>query len=101
VVQGGDPDGTGSGGPGYTVPGEINPAEHHLRGSLATARTGDEVNPQRVSSGSQFYICLEPQPALDGQYTIFGGVIKGMDAVDKIQKGDHMKKITLAKEPPK
>ena len=87
--------------PDFVVPGEINPAEHHLRGSLATARTGDEVNPQRVSSGSQFYICLEPQPALDGQYTIFGGVIKGMDAVDKIQKGDHMKKITLAKEPPK
>jgi peptidyl-prolyl cis-trans isomerase B (cyclophilin B) len=101
VVQGGDPDGTGAGGPGYTVPGEINASEHHLRGSLATARTGDEVNPQRVSSGSQFYICLEPQPGLDGQYTIFGGVIKGMDAVDQIQKGDHMKKITLAKEPPK
>ncbi|WP_333646457.1 peptidylprolyl isomerase [Candidatus Binatus sp.] len=101
VVQGGDPDGTGAGGPGYTVPGEINKDEHHLRGTLATARTGDEVNPTRNSSGSQFYICLEPQPGLDAQYTVFGGVIKGMDAVDKIQKGDHMKKITLAKEPPK
>jgi len=101
VVQGGDPDGTGAGGPGYTVPGEINKSEHHLRGTLATARTGDDVNPNRESSGSQFYICLEPQPGLDGQYTIFGGVIKGMDAVDQIQKGDHMKKITLAKEPPK
>jgi len=99
VIQGGDPDGTGSGGPGYTVPAEIK--EKHLRGSVATARTGDEVNPQRNSSGSQFYICLEPQPGLDGQYTVFGGVIKGMDAVDKIQKGDHMTKITLAKEPPK
>ncbi len=83
------------------MPGEIDKNEHHLRGSLATARTGDEVNPQRASSGSQFYICLEPQPGLDGQYTIFGGVIKGMDVVDQIQKGDHMKKITLAKEPPK
>jgi peptidyl-prolyl cis-trans isomerase B (cyclophilin B) len=101
VIQGGDPDGTGAGGPGYTVPAEINPAEHHLRGSLATARQGDEVNPKRESSGSQFYICLEPQAGLDGQYTVFGGVIKGMDAVDQIQKGDHMKKITLAKEPPK
>jgi peptidyl-prolyl cis-trans isomerase B (cyclophilin B) len=99
VIQGGDPDGTGSGGPGYTVPAEIK--EKHLRGSVATARTGDDVNPQRASSGSQFYICLEPQPGLDGQYTVFGGVIKGMDAVDKIQKGDHMTKITLAKEPPK
>ena len=100
VVQGGDPDGTGMGGPGYTVPAEIDPKEHHLRGSLATARTGDQVNPQRASSGSQFYICLEPQPGLDAQYTIFGGVIKGMDVVDKIQKGDHMKKITLAAAPP-
>ncbi|WP_425163855.1 peptidylprolyl isomerase [Candidatus Binatus sp.] len=99
VIQGGDPDGTGAGGPGYTVPAEIK--EKHLRGSLATARQGDEVNPTRASSGSQFYICLQPQPGLDGQYTVFGGVIKGMDAVDQIQKGDHMKKITLAKESPK
>jgi peptidyl-prolyl cis-trans isomerase B (cyclophilin B) len=101
VVQGGDPDGTGMGGPGYTVPAEIDKNEHHLRGSVATARTGDEVNPKRESSGSQFYICLKPQPGLDGDYTIFGGVIKGMDVVDQIQKGDHMKKITLATEPPK
>ncbi|MGH7813232.1 MAG: peptidylprolyl isomerase [Candidatus Binataceae bacterium] len=101
VVQGGDPKGNGSGGPGYTVPAEIDPHEHHLRGTVAMARTGDEVNPTRASSGSQFYICLEPQPELDGQYTIFGGVIKGMDVVDKIQKGDHMKKVTLATEPPK
>src|SRR6266436_6544312 len=101
VVQGGDPDGTGMGGPGYNVPAEIDKNEHHLRGSLATARKGDEANPQRESSGSQFYVCLAPQPGLDGDYTIFGGVIKGMDVVDQIQKGDHMKKITLAKEPPK
>jgi peptidyl-prolyl cis-trans isomerase B (cyclophilin B) len=101
VVQGGDPDGTGMGGPGYNVPAEIDANEHHLRGTLATARKGDEVNPQRESSGSQFYICLAPQPSLDNGYTIFGAVIKGMDVVDQIQKGDHMKKITLAKEPPK
>ena len=101
VVQGGDPDGTGMGGPGYTVPAEIDKKEHHLRGSVATARTGDDVNPKRESSGSQFYVCLEPQAGLDGDYTIFGGVIKGMDVVDKIEKGDHMKKITLATEPPK
>ena len=101
VVQGGDPDGTGTGGPGYTVPGEINANAHHLRGTLATARPSAQVNPPRASSGSQFYICLDKAPFLDGQYTIFGGVIKGMDVVDQIQKGDHMKKITLAKEPPK
>jgi cyclophilin family peptidyl-prolyl cis-trans isomerase len=101
VVQGGDPDGTGMGGPGYTIPAEIDKNEHHLRGTVATARTGDQVNPKRESSGSQFYICLAPQPGLDGDYTIFGGVIKGMVVVDQIQKGDHMKKITLATEPPK
>ncbi|MGO9453864.1 MAG: peptidylprolyl isomerase [Candidatus Binataceae bacterium] len=101
VVQGGDPDGTGAGGPGYTVPAEIDSNEHHLRGTVATARLGDDVNPKRDSSGSQFYICLARQASLDGGYTIFGGVIKGMDVVDQIQKGDHMKKITLATEPPK
>jgi peptidyl-prolyl cis-trans isomerase B (cyclophilin B) len=101
VVQGGDPDGTGAGGPGYTVPAELSTTEKHLRGSVATARQGDEVNPTKASSGSQFYICLEPQPSLDGQYTVYGGVIKGMEVVDKIQKGDHMTKITLASTPPK
>src|SRR5579863_1698795 len=101
VVQGGDPKGDGSGGPGYDLPAEISPAEKHLRGSVATARLGDAVNPDRKSSGSQFYICLEPQPGLDGQYTVFGGVIEGMAVVDKIQVGDHMKKVTLASEPPK
>lgn len=101
VVQTGDPDNTGRGGPGYTVPAEIDPKEHHLRGTVATARTSDEVNPTRASSGSQFYICLEPQPGLDGNYTIFGGVVKGMDVVDKIRIGDVMKKVTLSKEPPK
>ena len=101
VVQGGDPDGTGTGGPGYTVPAEIDKNEHHLRGSVATARTGDQVNPERKSSGSQFYICLQPQPGLDGDYTIFGGVISGMEVVDQIQKGDKMKTITLSSTPPK
>jgi len=100
VVQGGDPKGDGSGGPGYDVPAEISPAEKHLRGSVATARLGDAVNPDRKSSGSQFYICLAPQPGLDGQYTVFGGVIEGMDVVDKVQVGDHMKKVTLASQPP-
>ena len=101
VVQGGDPKGNGTGGPGYTLPAEISPSEKHLRGSVAMARLGDEVNPDRRSSGSQFYICLEPQPFLDGQYTVFGGVIKGMDAVDKIRVGDHIRHVTLSSTPPK
>jgi peptidyl-prolyl cis-trans isomerase B (cyclophilin B) len=101
VVQGGDPNGNGTGGPGYTVPAEISPTEHHLRGTVAMARTGDEVNPQRASSGSQFYICLAPAPFLDQKYTIFGGVVKGMDVVDQIRVGDHIKHVTITSEAPK
>lgn len=100
VVQGGDPKGDGSGGPGYDVPAEISPAEKHLRASVATARLGDAVNPDRKSSGSQFYICLAPAPFLDQQYTIFGGVVEGMNVVDQIKVGDHIKKITITDKLP-
>lgn len=96
VVQGGDPAGNGTGGPGYELPAEISPTEKHLRGIVAMARRGDQVNPERKSSGSQFYICLEPAPFLDGQYTVFGGVVEGMNVVDKIKVGDHIKKVTLS-----
>jgi peptidyl-prolyl cis-trans isomerase B (cyclophilin B) len=101
VVQGGDPAGNGTGGPGYQVPAEISPTEKHLRGTVAMARTSDAVNPERKSSGSQFYICLDPAPFLDGQYTIFGGVVEGMNVVDKIKVGDHIKKVVLTNQPPK
>lgn len=100
VVQGGDPQGNGMGGPGYQLPAEINPAEKHLRGTIAMARTGDSVNPERKSSGSQFYICLAPAPFLDGQYTIFGAVVEGMNVVDQIKVGDHIKKIVLSNSLP-
>jgi peptidyl-prolyl cis-trans isomerase B (cyclophilin B) len=96
VVQGGDPAGNGTGGPGYEVPAEISPTEKHVRGTLAMARRGDQVNPDRKSSGSQFYICVAPAPFLDGQYTVFGGVVEGMDIVDKIKVGDHITKVTLS-----
>ncbi len=96
VVQGGDPTGTGSGGPGYTIPAEIK--RKHIEGALAWARTGDEVNPQRRSSGSQFYITYKPTPFLDGAYTVFGQVTKGMDIVNKIQKGDTIKSIEIKVE---
>jgi cyclophilin family peptidyl-prolyl cis-trans isomerase len=90
MIQGGDPNSKdddpnndGVGGPGYTVPAEIK--LKHLRGSVATARQGDGVNPARASSGSQFFIDVAAQPSLDaGGYTVFGEVIQGMDAVDKI-----------------
>ncbi|MEO0083370.1 MAG: peptidylprolyl isomerase [candidate division WOR-3 bacterium] len=84
VIQGGDPKGDGTGGPGYTTPAEISPKLKHLRGTVAMARLGDQVNPKRESSGSQFYICLANIPHLDGAYTIIGQVVAGMDVVDKI-----------------
>jgi cyclophilin family peptidyl-prolyl cis-trans isomerase len=90
MIQGGDPNSKnvdpaddGQGGPGYTVAAEIK--RPHLRGSIATARLGDAGNPTKASSGSQFFICVAPQPSLDqGGYTVFGEVISGMEAVDKI-----------------
>ena len=89
VVQGGDPDGTGGGGPGYTIKAEFN--DHpHLRGSVAMARTSDPD-----SAGSQFYICLAPQPGLDHQYTVFGQVVSGDELLDGIQVGDKMSKVYI------
>ena len=96
VIQGGDPTGTGSGGPGYTIPAEIKRA--HPKGALAWARTGDAVNPERRSSGSQFYITLEATPFLDGGYTVFGQTTKGMDVVEKISKGDKIESIVIREE---
>lgn len=93
VVQGGDPEGTGRGGPGYTVPAEIGLA--HQQGALAWARLADNANPQKRSSGSQFYIALEKIPYLDGEYTVFGQTVSGMDIVRKIEQGDVIKSIDL------
>lgn len=89
VIQGGDPKGDGTGGPGYTIPAEISDKKH-VRGAVATARLGDAVNPTKASSGSQFYITLAETPFLDGEYTVFGLVTSGMDIADKIQVGDKI-----------
>lgn len=78
VIQGGCPKGDGTGGPGYEIEDEISPRLKHLKGSAAMANRGPNTN------GSQFYICLEPQPRLDGKYTIIGEVVDGMDVVDKL-----------------
>jgi len=78
VIQGGCPKGDGTGGPGYEIEDEIFPNLKHLKGTVAMANHGPNTN------GSQFYICLEPQPRLDGKYTIIGEVVKGMDIVEKI-----------------
>ena len=94
MIQTGDPDSKeaqpgqrlGTGGPGYTIPAEIIPTLYHKRGAVAAARTGDQVNPKRESSGSQFYIVDNPNgtPHLNGSYTVFGEVLKGMEVVDVI-----------------
>jgi len=89
MAQGGDPDGTGMGGPGYKVKAEFN-SRKHVRGTLAMARS---QSPD--SAGSQFYICFGPQPHLDNQYTIFGQVTSGMDVVDQIRQGDIMKQVAV------
>ncbi|MBV8779767.1 MAG: peptidylprolyl isomerase [Phycisphaerae bacterium] len=91
VIQGGDPSGDGTGGPGYTLPLEVEGAQHtHVKGALAMARTQDPN-----SAGSQFYITLAPTPQLDGQYTVFGKVTSGQDVVDKIAVGDKIKSIAI------
>jgi len=89
VVQGGDPDGDGTGGPGYKLKAEFN-ARPHNRGTLAMARSSDPN-----SAGSQFYICLADARFLDGQYTVFGEMAEGFDTLDKIRKGDTMQKVTV------
>ncbi|WP_236974520.1 peptidylprolyl isomerase [Membranihabitans maritimus] len=127
MIQGGDPDSRdapenkrlGSGGPGYQISSEIEAGHRHFKGALAAARKGDMVNPEKESSGSQFYIVhgtipseddlkmfqrrnkldysdeemeqyLEAggTPFLDGQYTVFGQVIKGLEVIDKIAKSN-------------
>lgn len=95
VIQGGDPLGTGQGGPGYTVEAEISDALKHEKGTLSMARLPDQVNPEKASSGSQFYITLEATPFLDGEYTAFGRVIEGMDIVESIQIGDVIEDVRI------
>ncbi|HEY5792177.1 MAG TPA: peptidylprolyl isomerase [Chthoniobacterales bacterium] len=89
MVQTGDPlskrgpdDRSGTGGPGYTVPAEIR--KPHARGSVAMSRISGPSNPAKASSGSQFYVCLQPLPKLNGQYTVFGEVLQGLDVLEKI-----------------
>lgn len=93
VVQGGDPTGTGTGGPGYTIPAEIG--LKHDKGALAWARLPDQVNPQKRSSGSQFYITLDNISYLDGEYSVFGKTLIGMDVVQNIKSNDKIEKIEI------
>ena len=79
MIQGGDPSGNGTGGPGYTIPAEFSKTKKHAAGILSMARTSDPN-----SAGSQFFIMVSDSSHLDGAYSIFGEVVEGMDAVNKI-----------------
>jgi peptidyl-prolyl cis-trans isomerase B (cyclophilin B) len=96
MIQGGDPytrDTSaaavakyGQGGPGYTIPAEFVPEYKHKKGALAAARRGDAANPKKESSGSQFYLVQDANACaqLDGEYTVFGETVEGLDVIDRI-----------------
>jgi len=90
MVQGGCPDGTGTGGPGYVIADELSPRQRHTRGVISMANAGPNTG------GSQFFITHVACPHLDGKHAVFGVVTSGMDVVDKIQKGDKITKVTIA-----
>jgi peptidyl-prolyl cis-trans isomerase B (cyclophilin B) len=91
MVQGGDPTGTGSGGPGYKFHDEVFGNPHtHGTGALSMANAGPNTN------GSQFFITHSPQPHLNGKHTVFGKVTQGQDIVDSIRKGDAITSIAIS-----
>jgi peptidyl-prolyl cis-trans isomerase B (cyclophilin B) len=103
MVQGGDPTGSGRGGPGYEIECEINPKKHGT-GALSMAHKGQCKHDPKTGAkiqgactgGSQFFITHGPTPHLDGVHTVFGQVTTGQDVVNKIQQGDKMTKVTVA-----
>src|SRR3954462_6868732 len=93
MVQGGDPQGTGTGGPGYKFGDEVKNNPHkHQRGSLSMANAGPNTN------GSQFFITHVKTDWLDGKHTVFGQVRSGQEVVDQIKQGDVLKSVTISEE---
>lgn len=90
MIQGGDPTGTGGGGPGYSFEDEVeeNPLTHE-RGVISMANAGPNTN------GSQFFITHSPQPHLNGKHTVFGKVVTGQNVIDSIRQGDKMERIEI------
>ncbi len=88
VVQGGDPRGDGSGGPGYAIRDEINPLPY-VRGAVGMALSGPDTG------GSQWFVTLSPQPHLDGGYTVFGRVSEGLEVLDAIEQGDRIESVRV------
>ncbi len=89
MVQGGCPEGSGRGGPGYRFEDETNNGVRHERGVLSMANAGPSTN------GSQFFITHTATPWLDGKHTVFGKVVEGLDVVDSVAQGDLISKVTI------
>jgi peptidyl-prolyl cis-trans isomerase B (cyclophilin B) len=92
MTQGGDPNGDGTGGPGYTIEDEHNKLKHEA-GTLSMANAGPNT------AGSQFFICHMPQPHLDGRHTIFGKVVSGFDVLTRIERGDPILDLKITEIP--
>jgi peptidyl-prolyl cis-trans isomerase B (cyclophilin B) len=95
MIQGGDPKGDGTGGPGWTIADELNPSLKHETGTLSMANAGPGTG------GAQFFVCHAPQSHLDGRHAVFGKMLSGYDVVTRVEKGDPILsvKITEIKKP--